>query len=161
MEIITPQFDRTDGKTIRWFPKCAADLDALKTASKAELREKGLGPWGEIPDPEAPAPLARADVRAAMADGRPLAGDIADALGGRAATVGEVCSLLGIGEPDTGTKSTERGMLWLFPFEWYDHIPDGYMVTTISEHVEPFKRGETDNDKRFGCLAYGIVAAKE
>lgn len=45
---------------------------------------------------------------------------------------------------------------WLFPGEWYDHIPDDYIVTDINAMDEPFKKGETSNDIRFGCLAYGI-----
>lgn len=44
----------------------------------------------------------------------------------------------------------------LFPYEWYDIIPEGFMVTNIWGELEPFILGESDNDKRFGCLAYGI-----
>ena len=47
-------------------------------------------------------------------------------------------------------------MLWLFPAEWYDHIPDGLQIMTISDNIETFQKGETDNDKRFGALAYGF-----
>ena len=55
-------------------------------------------------------------------------------------------------EPD------EQGnVLWLFPAEWYDFIPDGTTVTCISGEVEKFRRGETDDDRRFGALAYGFV----
>lgn len=46
--------------------------------------------------------------------------------------------------------------LWLFPVEWYDHIPDGTLVETIMGEVEGFEHGETDNDRRFGVLPYGI-----
>jgi hypothetical protein len=55
-------------------------------------------------------------------------------------------------EPDA------NGMvLWLFPAEWYDYIPDGVEVVTISNRREVFKRGETDDDRRYGMLAYGVV----
>ncbi len=48
-------------------------------------------------------------------------------------------------------------VLWLYPAEWYDHIPEGLPVTCIDGEVSPFKRGETDDDRRFGVLAYGFV----
>ena len=47
-------------------------------------------------------------------------------------------------------------VLWLFPAEWYDHIPDGTEVIDITFETEKFKRGETDDDRRFGCLSYGF-----
>ena len=45
---------------------------------------------------------------------------------------------------------------YLYPKEWYSFIPNGYIVTDINNEDELFKRGETDNDIRFGCLAYGF-----
>lgn len=45
---------------------------------------------------------------------------------------------------------------WLYPGEWYDHIPDDYSVVTINDKSERFKQGVTDDDIRFGCLAYGF-----
>lgn len=92
--VTTPQFERTDGKEIRVFPRGAYFLDALKTASKETLKDCGLGLWGDN--------------------------------------------------------------LWLFPKEWYDHIPDGYIVTDINGEDKAFKKGETDDDIRGGLLAYGI-----
>lgn len=54
-------------------------------------------------------------------------------------------------EPD------ERGeVLWLYPAEWYDRIPEGHIVSDINGQDEPFQRGVTDDDRRFGVLAYGF-----
>lgn len=50
----------------------------------------------------------------------------------------------------------ESGLL-LFPRTWYDLIPDGYEIVTISGGREVFRRGVTDADQRFGMLAFGIV----
>ena len=47
--------------------------------------------------------------------------------------------------------------LWLFPYQWYDHIPEGMELMCIDGTTEPFKKGVTDDDYRFGCLAFGIV----
>ena len=48
--------------------------------------------------------------------------------------------------------------LMLFPHEWYDCIPEGFMVECIGGETEPFKKGVTDDDRRFGMLAYGVRA---
>jgi hypothetical protein len=45
---------------------------------------------------------------------------------------------------------------WLYPAEWYDYIPEGYEVFDILGKTEPFQKGTTDSDRRFGCLAYGL-----
>lgn len=47
--------------------------------------------------------------------------------------------------------------IWLFPHEWYDIIPDGFIVTGLYGEQFQFEKGKTDNDRRFGCLGYGIM----
>ena len=47
--------------------------------------------------------------------------------------------------------------LWLFPAEWYPIIPDGTPIVDIFGEHETFKRGETDDDIRFGALAFGFI----
>ena len=46
---------------------------------------------------------------------------------------------------------------WLYPKEWYSIIPNGLMVTDINGKQEPFIKGQTDDDYRFGCLSFGFV----
>ena len=66
-------------------------------------------------------------------------------------------------EPDEKERNQDvamfgrRGVLMLFPHEWYRHIPDGYIVCDISGNREAFACHVTDDDKRVGCLAYGII----
>lgn len=56
---------------------------------------------------------------------------------------------------------TEFGpVLCLFPGEWYKHIPAGLEVVDINFQRDKFVPGETDNDIRFGCLAYGVLSAE-
>lgn len=62
------------------------------------------------------------------------------------------------GWADTDEAWPGESRLWLFPAEWYDHIPDGTKIVDISGRRERFRRGESDNDRRFGVLAYGILA---
>lgn len=62
---------------------------------------------------------------------------------------------------EMGCCEWDEGGLLLFPAEWYDEIPDGFIVTDINYTEEPFKRGETDDDRRFGMLSYGVVRKEE
>lgn len=62
----------------------------------------------------------------------------------------------------------ERGLrpwgmddLWLFPGEWYPHIPAGLEVTDINGETEAFEPGVTDDDIRHGVLAYGLTIDTE
>lgn len=48
--------------------------------------------------------------------------------------------------------------LMLFPATWYDSIPAGFEITSISGRKEQFAPGKTDDDRRYGALAYGVVA---
>lgn len=96
VECVTPQFTRTDGKQIVYFPHTVLEFNRLKTLDKATLKEIGLGAWDE-------------------------------------------------------------SGLMLFPGEWYHHIPAGYMVTCIDGTESPWEPGVSDDDIRFGCLAYGII----
>lgn len=61
---------------------------------------------------------------------------------------GEQLKALGLGCWDGG--------LYLFPVEWYDHIPHGFPVENISGDVKRFIPGTTPRDPGFGMLAYGV-----
>lgn len=50
----------------------------------------------------------------------------------------------------------EERKLWLFPVEWYEHIPEGMEITTINGEQRPFDRDEDIKEGRFGALPYGI-----
>jgi len=65
----------------------------------------------------------------------------------------ETLKQLGLGIWDKDNNGTH----WLFPKEWYSIIPNGLMVTVIDGKEEPFVRGKTDDDCRFGMLAYGFI----
>lgn len=62
---------------------------------------------------------------------------------------------IGCGKWDDPDK--DGNVLWLYPCEWYDHIPEGHEMTCISGEKERFKKGETDDDMRHGMLAYGFM----
>jgi len=56
---------------------------------------------------------------------------------------------------------SRKGTLMLFPGEWYNQIPKGYLVTDISYKSEIFIPGKTDDDVRFGMLPYGLLVPKK
>ena len=52
-------------------------------------------------------------------------------------------------------------ILWLFPKEWFAHIPTGFEVTSIFGDSAPFSSEKHDDDTRFGMLAFGIVKEED
>jgi hypothetical protein len=52
----------------------------------------------------------------------------------------------------------DDGKLWLFPGEWYDHIPEGFPITSITGEDRRFHPDFENRDIRYGCLAYGVIA---
>lgn len=47
--------------------------------------------------------------------------------------------------------------LWLFPMSFYDHIPAGFPIVYIDFERAAFMPNVTDNDTRFGFLAFGVL----
>ena len=53
-----------------------------------------------------------------------------------------------------------KGIHWLFPGEWYPHIPAGTPITGICGDTKAFQPGVTDDDIRYGALAYGFITLR-
>jgi hypothetical protein len=47
--------------------------------------------------------------------------------------------------------------LYLFPGEWYNFIPEGYLVDDVFGYREPFHKATNSPDIRYGCLCYGFT----
>lgn len=58
-------------------------------------------------------------------------------------------------------KWNEKTNLFLFPGEWFNIIPEGYNVVSISGKFQKFSKHTSDDDTRFGCLPYGIIPNKK
>lgn len=99
IQIVTPQFTRTDGLVVSYIPTTPEEYAALPKMKPENLKKIGCQVWD-----------------------------------------------------DEGGK-----LHWLYPHEWYNHIPDGTEIIDINGNVEQFKRGETDNDMRYGALSFGFV----
>ncbi len=102
VEIVTPQFDREDGRVVTYLPSSKEEYDAIRLLDKDGRKVIGMRGWDDEEDPE----------------------------------------------------------LWLFPAEWYAHIPAGTEIVDICGDVEHFILGQTDDDRRCGALAYGFQYAK-
>lgn len=48
-------------------------------------------------------------------------------------------------------------VLYLIPFSLYDFIPNGTKLVDISTRTLVFEHGKTDNDYRYGMLAYDVL----
>ena len=57
-------------------------------------------------------------------------------------------------------KDDDKGIHWLFPGQWYPHIPDGTKILFIDGEEGIFASGETGDDIRFGALAYGFLTPR-
>lgn len=67
-----------------------------------------------------------------------------------------------VGRKNAPTQPLSEEMdILLIPAEWYNSIPEGFEIYGLSGEKENFKKGETDDDRRFGCLAYGILRPTE
>ena len=62
--------------------------------------------------------------------------------------------------PD-GSHLKEDEIHYLFPGEWYKHLPEGFEIVDISGNKEKFEHGKSDDDIRFGCLPYGFVRKEQ
>jgi len=50
---------------------------------------------------------------------------------------------------------------WLYPSEWFKLIPEELEIITISNKIEKFDIHNTDDDMRFGALAFGFIQEKQ
>lgn len=62
-----------------------------------------------------------------------------------------------IPEGADGNDKPGAPVLYLFPGEWYAHIPEGFEVVDIMGNRKRFEPGVSDNDIRYGCLPYGVL----
>ena len=101
VNVMTPQFTRTDGRTVTYLPHTPQEYAALPTMAPDLLKKIGCQIW----------------------------------------------------DKNEATGDTH----WLFPYEWYSHIPAGTEIVDINGDTEAFEPGKTDNDIRLGALAYGFI----
>lgn len=140
------QHDRTWELDFSFIPKTDEEfLEFVKDCPTEMLKGFGFGLWGtynEQVEENAVKPISnKISIPAINMDGS------------------DACDF----EFDTGRGDApimplkEDREIWLLPAEWYNSIPEGYELFSLSGSSHLFKKGETDDDRRFGCLAYGIL----
>ncbi len=78
----------------------------------------------------------------------------------KAVTGATVSSLRKLGFGQWSEPEKGKGTLMLIPGDLFKSIPEGFPLYSISGKPEKFSSKKTDNDTRFGCLAYGVLVKK-
>lgn len=154
--IITPQFERTGKLDFEHKPSNDEEFYAVIEKAPVDiLKGYGFGKWSTMND------CIKENVEKEPIENITIPvfnmEDLGDVLSGDKVTTDTMM------EMDLTPKEQRPTVLLdidedilLFPAEWYDIIPDGFMVTGLYGETYSFQKGKTDDDRRFGCLAYGI-----
>lgn len=146
IRIVTPQFDRNWELDFTFIPKNDDEFrDFVKECPTERLKGFGFGLWGSYNEQIEENQLKPVHniIKLPAID---LTGE------------GKETFEFDAGRKDAPiTTLKEDKDIYLLPAEWYNSIPDGFELVDICGKKEFFKNGKTDNDQRFGCLAYGIL----
>lgn len=146
INIITPQFERSYELDYKYVPKDEDEFYGVINDAPVEfLKGCGFGLWDKMDNVVAEnvqkpknkyfrIPIINSDGEA---------------------------KIINVGRKNAPTKTNKNYLILLFPNEWYNAIPNGFKVTGLSGEQYPFKKGDTDDDIRFGCLAYGILRSEQ
>lgn len=154
--IVTPQFDRTEELDFQHVPANEQEFLSLVNNAPTEiLKGFGFGKWDSINniirERQGKKPLGKVTMPVFEMD------EIADVLSGDIVKAENMVEFDLTPKHESTTELLEEDEdILLFPAEWYNLIPNGFMVTGLYGESYPFEKGKTDNDRRFGCLAYGI-----
>lgn len=157
IRIVTPQFERTEPLDFKWIPQTDKQFYAIvKEAPWNILKGLGFGKWDNMNN------LIAENNKKPKSDlvKIPIINpeDIPE---GERPEYPSGYLVVDVGRKDCPTELLEIDEdVILIPGEWYDVIPDGFIVTGLYGEQYPFKKGETDDDIRFGCLPYGIRRIK-
>lgn len=142
VNIVTPQFERTEKLDFQWKPSNYHEF--ITTITKAPwdiLKGFGFRKWDTMNN------LIRENAL------KPKSNKVSIPIINKSEEYLEVeC---GRGESPTDILQEDEDVI-LFPGEWYDIIPDGFIVTGLYGESYAFEKGKSDDDIRFGCLPYGI-----
>lgn len=147
VQIITPQFERTKPLAFEWKPANEQEFyEIVNNAPWKILMGLGFGKWdsmNNIIKENIPKPIHEEfSIPIINKPGEEFVVDV------------------GRGEAPIKLLEVDEDVI-LFPGEWYELIPDGFIVTGLNGEQYPFEKGKSDDDIRFGCLPYGIRRKQE
>lgn len=142
IRIMTPQFERTGKLELEWQPSNEEEFKTfIEKAPWDILKKAGFCKWDTMSN------VTRENSQKPVSD--PISIPIVNA-------PGENFEFdAGRGDAPIEAPAVDEDII-LFPGEWYHCIPNGFMVTGLYGEEYPFEKNKTDDDIRFGCLAYGI-----
>lgn len=164
IKIVSPPHERPKGQTIKNAPTSDQEFfDVVESADWPTLKQFGFRKWytmnnviseniGRKDDPKMisiPVFTPKSTEEAANL----ISGVINDEI---VKADGSILIDLSTEEPVPLSFLEEDEDIILFPGEWYDLIPDGFKCTSLNGKSYTFRKGISNNDTRFGCLAYGL-----
>lgn len=143
VQITTPQFERTEKLDFEWKPSNYHEFITTVTKAPWEiLKGLGFGKWDTMNN------CIRENAKKPVVD--KISIPIINAPNGETLDMD-----LGRGNHPVVELEIDEDII-LFPAEWYDIIPDGFIVTGLWGESYPFEKDKTSKDRRFGCLCFGI-----
>lgn len=156
IHICTPQFDRTESLEYQFVPTSEVEFyNTINNASWEVLKGIGFGKWDTWNSVVSENRKEKTEMVVLPVFNMD---EIVDVINGDKVRAENV-TLLDLSPKHELPKDFKEKNLWilLFPHEWYNSIPNGFMVTGLSGEQYAFEKGKADDDKRFGCLPYGII----
>lgn len=142
IQIITPQFERDGELEYKYKPKTKKEFLAfIEKAPWKILKGCGFGKWDTMNN------LIKENKGTSVVH--------VPVIDSQGKTRTKTTFIVGSDNVPVNLLNVDEDII-LFPGEWYDVIPDGFMVTGLYGESYPFKKGDSDDDIRFGCLPYGI-----
>ena len=155
VEIRTPQFERLEELDFEYIPKTEGEFHKIiNDAPWDTLKGMGFRKWATmnelIEDNKTHTGSKVVEVPIYSMD------DVVELLsGGDAESNGSI--KIDLTRKDAPTELLEQDMdIIMFPGEWFNAIPDGFMATGLHGEQEAFYKSLADDDIRFGILAYGF-----
>ena len=157
--IVTPQFERTWKLDFEHKPESEQEfLDIVNNAPFQILKGYGFGKWSTMNDcikenisnEDRPNMISvptynLEDLPALLSEEK------------KPEPSGDMMLEIGCRQPTPKKLLEIDEDIILFPGEWYNLIPNGFMVAGLYGEKYPFEKGKSDDDIRFGCLPYGIT----
>ncbi len=157
---------REDGKTILYIPKTRDEYELLANSPYEVLEKVGMQRWGFFRPKNGEDSPTKLDLTPLdeMEEGeikvfKPGAFKKIDAPEIKWIPIDACDDVDNTKSVDEILSAYEESIyeLWLFPGEWYEHIPEGTTIVSIMGKERPFNREKESNDLSFGALAYGFL----
>lgn len=158
IKIITPQFERSKKESINTPPASPEEYyNSLQTADWGTLKKCGFRKWDSLKNVIEENVLRKEDSKMISIPTYNISEGLKAISGEDVTPSGSLLIDLSNGHERPLTEEGEDFDIILFPGEWYNSIPDGFVVVGLFGEKYPFQKGVSDDDIRSGCLPYGIL----